>query len=174
MNNLLPEKNKNKIIAEYKARLFFVASVLFFVLVVVLIIFQVLLYISISEKKLSLLNDLNRYSTKSSDGDKKLSSEINNINKKILVLKSNNDNKLIYNDVFNAITQKRNNIKIIGMSYEKNKSRTKIRVSGESSNRESIVNFVDALNKEGFKKIDLPVSNFVKNKNIKFSIEITL
>ena len=81
MNNLLPEKNKNKIVAEYKARLFFVILVSFFILVVVSIIFQILLYVSISEKKLSLLNDLNIYSTKSLYGDKTLNGKINDINK---------------------------------------------------------------------------------------------
>jgi len=175
MINLLPEKNKIGIKREYNARLVFVSLVFFFIVVMIAIIFQILLYVSISGTERSLSNKLSIYTDNFFNNESILNSEVKNINKKLSILQKMESTRSIYGDIFGVITGDRGNVKITGLSYEKNKAGImKVRISGNSPNRESIVDFVESLNMEGFTEVNSPVSNFVKNRDIEFSVEIVL
>jgi hypothetical protein len=175
MINLLPEENKNKVKDEYKARLLVVLSSLFSVSILIFIIFQTLFYVSIFSMERSSLNKLSIYKDNFIEDESKLNNDIRNINKKLSILKKDDNTKSIYKDIFNTIVKDRGNLKIIGLSYQRNKAGIKkVYINGKSPDRESIVKFVSLLNTEGFLEVNSPVSNFVKNKNIEFSVEVVL
>jgi len=175
MINLLPEENKNRIKAEYRARLIFVSLALFFVVVIVAIVFQALLYVSIAGMERTLLNKMDFYTDNFFGDESELNSEIRSINKKLGILGQTEGARSVHGDIISVIIDNREGVNITGLSYDKNKmGAQKVRVSGNSPNRKSIVNFVESLNMEGFAEVNSPVSNFVKNKDIEFSIEITL
>lgn len=69
-----------------------------------------------------------------------------------------------------------NNIKINDFSYlSSGADLATVSIRGISTNREALVSFTKRLEKlEIFKKVDSPVSNFTKDKNIDFSITLTV
>ncbi len=175
MINLLPEENKNKLRTEYRARLVVILSSLFFASIIVVIVFQILFYVSIVSMERSLLNKLSIYTDNFVDIEGKLNDDIRGINKKLSILEKTDGVKSIQGNVFSVIVKDIGDVKIVGLSYEKNKAGIqKVHISGKSPNRESIVKFVSLLNTEGFSEVNSPVSNFVKNKNIEFSVEIII
>lgn len=77
--------------------------------------------------------------------------------------------------IINAIiANKMSEIKIINISYENDKiTGKKVNIEGVAPSREALLSFRLAL--EGnklFKKVDLPISNFVKGSNIQFSLSL--
>jgi hypothetical protein len=71
---------------------------------------------------------------------------------------------------------KTNSIKINQFSFSPNSTSTEtINLQGVSATRDSLVNFKKSLDESGlFKSIDLPVSNFTKDKNISFNMTLTV
>ena len=66
-------------------------------------------------------------------------------------------------------------IKITAISYVKSKSSDEADIEGVALDRESLLDYLNELRTlPGFKSVDLPVSGFVKSKNIDFSAKIIL
>ncbi|HEY4479880.1 MAG TPA: hypothetical protein VJB58_00200 [Candidatus Paceibacterota bacterium] len=58
---------------------------------------------------------------------------------------------------------------------EKSKQNMSVVISGISKDRESLVDFSDALNKlEGFESVEVPVGSFTKDRDVPFSMNLTI
>jgi hypothetical protein len=79
--------------------------------------------------------------------------------------------KIINSIIFN----KTSSIKITHISYENDGTLgKKISINGVASSRAALLSFSQALGYDSdFKKVDLPISNFVKESNIPFSLTLT-
>ncbi|MCX6751391.1 MAG: hypothetical protein NT161_01325 [Candidatus Nomurabacteria bacterium] len=95
-------------------------------------------------------------------------SQIENIQKTLVNV---NDFKQVINEI---IFKKTSNIKITAIFYKKDpQAGEEIKISGLASSREVLLSFRRALEDDiAFSKIDLPISNFVKGSNIKFSLSL--
>ncbi len=100
---------------------------------------------------------------------------IEDLKSKINLIESAEKNKyLISQKVINEIIlQKINDIKITQLSYEDSGGGKKISVRGIAGSRERLLLFRRALEDDiTFKKVDLPISNFVKDSNIEFNLTL--
>ena len=108
--------------------------------------------------------------------DQETLSVINDLNRKIDIVKHAEDNKFTPSEkVINAVILKKTpSIKITSISYENDPvNGKKISVQGNAPSREVLLSFRLALERDvSFKKVDLPISNFVKGSNIKFYLSL--
>lgn len=101
---------------------------------------------------------------------------IKSINAKLSVI----DKNLKYPEIvpfFDAIlSQKTNSITINSLAYSSSDDKNAvIDISGMSGNREALLTFVKNLQGLGlFKSVDFPISNFTKDKNLDFSLNIKI
>ncbi len=96
--------------------------------------------------------------------------------KMALVEKLKGKSYLLSEKVVNAILlEKMTDIKITKIKYDIDPKGVKaINISGTAPSRERLLSFRRALEQNtSFKKVDLPISNFVKGTNITFSMIIT-
>jgi len=122
----------------------------------------------------SYLNILEKGAVTTSD---ELLAVVEDVNKKLGILQEDDDRDiLVYREVFTPIIQKRGNISIDGLTYERAKTGViSVRVTGVSPNREALLEFIKSLEAERlFVAVDAPVSNFVKVRDIEFSLDIEL
>jgi len=174
MINLLPIKEKQNIKKEYTAR---IASVFFVMLSAVLVSVFVLLLVALfcfdlEEKDLTKFKNIN-YAEEKDSVD--LLGAVDDINRKLLLLQSDENKIYLHNDVFKTIIARRGTVEISALTYELGKDgKSKVRVQGISPTREKLFSFIKALEGEGFKEVNSPVSNYVKDKDIPFLLEIIL
>ena len=108
--------------------------------------------------------------------DEETVSVLNSVNNKLDLIENIKDkNYLISDDVIKeVVSRKTEGIKITRISFEKKLNNEKtINVEGVAKSREQLLLFRESF--EGsvlFKKVDLPISNFVKGSNIQFSLTI--
>ena len=178
MINLIPNEKKKKGVREFYFRFF---VVFFFVLgFLVLISFIVFLpsYFISSVKKNFTDNQLTVQKAEPIlEVDQKVFSQISDMNRKLALVESIQKNKyIISTKVINEVVfKKTSNIKINQISYKNNPTSGKIiNVRGTAESREQLLLFRRAFeNDVGFKKVDLPISNFVKGSDISFSLSLT-
>lgn len=177
MFNLIPENLKKEIKKEYSLRRFIVILIFtFFVQTTFLIfIFPTWLISFYKEQEVTLkqdqmnqhLSNLNIAST---------TEQIKLINNKLSIL----DKKLEYPRIIphiNAILlNKTDSIYITDISYvTKDAKNSSITLQGKSKTRDTLTIFVRSLQSSGkFKSVDLPISNFTKDKDLVFSINIII
>jgi len=139
----------------------------------IFVILITFLFLASSEEK-----DLERFKALNYSSvfkDENLLDVIKNINEKLLLLENDAQNAKLHDDVFETIISSRGDVKITGLVYEiDKKNKMNIRVQGESPTREKLFGFIKALEELGFKEINSPVSNYVKDKDIPFFLKITL
>lgn len=177
MFNLLPESIKKQITDEYKLRRILV---ILFALVVLEVISLVFVFPSwvvsdYKEKSSSAKAKQMESSTINSDINS-IKSQIKTINSEMLLL----DRFLEYPKVKKyldvVLNKKTNSILINKFSYASLSTSTAIiNIQGVSSTREALVSFKQNLtDSKTFKTVDLPVSNFTKDKNINFNLTMTV
>ncbi len=177
MFNLLPEKVRSKIKKEYLFRrgivvMIFVISLQVLFLVMILPTWFVTIY------KERVVRDeadkMNKYLSTLNMGP--VNEKIKAINQKMSIL----NNALEYQSVtpfFDIVlSRKTESIFINRLAYTfTSPTSATIVVDGVSANRESLVGFVKSLERTGkFIAVDLPISNLAKDKNISFSLKITV
>jgi len=171
MINLLPVQKKKNIKKEYRLRLAITAlflSCATFSIVFVLLVSQ---HIVLSAKtamaqrqKEVLLASLNEnFSSDSAE----------QTNKKLAILKKDISKAVVYRDVFNLIASKRGEVMISGIYYQDDGG-AKVQVSGVSPTREDLLLFVKNLEKSGFASVTVPVSSFVKTRDLRFSMDVRI
>ena len=104
-----------------------------------------------------------------------LNASLKNINLKLSSLTSFKNTISTESLFVKIIDKKTSNIRISNFSYKKasGKEQSSTTISGVARDRESLSQFVKALESEPlFTTVNLPVSNLTKNKNPDFSIEI--
>lgn len=116
--------------------------------------------------------------------EKRLSS--NNINDILPVTEDLNKKILIFEEipkdsiekssiVRNIINRKTSAIKISSIFFDKEKDKEKITIRGVAERRDDMLYFIDSLKAEKlFKKVELPVSSLLKDKDVDFAISVEL
>lgn len=177
MINLIPIEKKKKIVMYFYYKLFvviiFALSFLIFILS-----FSVLpsYFVSSSDKniinqkleaqKLEIIPKL----------DEQTLSVLNSLNSKLtLIEKSKEEEYLVSQKVLSEIVSRKiPGIKINHIFYENNqKEGRRISINGTASSREQLLMFRQAFEDySAFKKVDLPISNFVKGSNLQFNLNL--
>ena len=177
MFNLLQDNLKEKIKADYKfRRLSVFLSFIIFLQVSFLIFLLPSWIISLFREReaISQIEKMNQ-SLLSQNKDS-VASIITGTNAKLNII----NNILNYPEVIPIVnvilSNKTSSIYLNGLTYTStNASTSVLTIQGISLTRESLVSFVKNLEKSGaFKVVDLPVSNLAKDKNISFSINLSV
>ncbi len=177
MMNLLPQENQKKVKKEYLLRLYSVILLLLIFTLVIAFTLFLPYYISIkkelSDKKdyLSVLVDNNINATSG------MLEIVEDTKRKIDILVGKKDERLgVYSDIIAPIVDKRGAVLITGITYEEStEERFYVRLSGISLSREDLRTFIKALEKEDlFIEVNAPISNFVKDKDIRFSLDVKI
>ena len=177
MTNLLPLVEKKNIKQEYRMRVYIVSLLFLSVLIIIAIVSLLPLYIS----SLSKLNDIRSqmevekqkasYAAEEQDPIK-ITREVN---AKLAILgKKDSALPQSSNLITTIVGYKPDNIKINAIFYDRGLAEGKILLNGIAEDRETLLSFLKLLEGEKiFTKVDLPISSFVKEKDIEFSIKIT-
>ena len=176
MINLLPLEEKKKVRGEYLARL--TIAGLYFLAATLLIGMVLLLsfYVSLRSKGTIARDQLDAFTLTEESNAKGYEEIIKETNKKLAVLQADDAKERVYDQVINTIISHRGDIRITGVVYEKTKNGTiLVRLAGVSPDRESLLAFTKVIEqKSPFSNVTVPVSNFVKERDIEFSMEITV
>ncbi len=177
MTNLLPQSEQSLIKKEYKYRRLVVMILL---LVGAVVVSSGFLFPSLilSNIKLSTISDAAekaRISNEQQTKDSSSGAVLKTTENKLALLKSK-DSETAFTYLVDLITENKSpDIRIKDISYERSDDGNgKIVVSGLSKNRESLTVFSNQMQAISiFKAVDLPVSNFAKDKDISFSMQIS-
>ncbi len=176
MTNLLPQTEQVVIKKEYKYRRAVVAALVLVVAIAVSagFLFPSLILSNIKLKIVSGAAESARISNEKQIKENASSFLIEETKGKIALLKTQGPESSVV-DIIESITKdKSSDIRIKEISYEKGHGLDgRIVISGLSKNRESLTGFLNQMREAGvFKSVDLPVSNFAKDKDISFSMQI--
>lgn len=175
MLNLLPKKAKKRIRKEYLLRLI----VIFLFMSAWLVFFAGILLVpsflvssvkeNVATERLDVLAEFNNLIL-----DEDLQNESKILNTRIEVLISDKSLALAENGFLEIVVRsKPDGIYIDNISYDWGNGRAILR--GSSINREILLSFIKILeSRKEFFDIDLPISNLVKDRNIPFTIKISL
>ena len=175
MVNLLPFKQKQKIKKEYKMRRAIVALLFVGVLFIVGIVFLVPQYVMLLNKQHNLKVSLD--TIKHQGVEKHHTGLVDVISKTNAQIKSLTQNSVVFYgayDVFREVLKKKNtSIKIFGLFYNFDNNETRVSISGIAGDRKNLLAFTKKLeSNKMFYGVELPISNFVKEQDIDFSILI--
>lgn len=177
INLLLPEQ-KNSVKKEYIVRL--VSIVLFSVFITFTILISLLIPVHalLKDKEFTAEEYLISQSDETINEKENLRDTINNTNSKLLILNKEEEKKsfIVYQDIFKTILDIRKDVRINSIIYQNNGvTSPTTRVSGTADTREDLQLFTKRLESElHFTNVNAPISNFVQDRNIEFSLEILL
>lgn len=101
---------------------------------------------------------------------------VKSVNLKLGIISNSLEYSSVIPVIDEVLSKKTSSISLRGFNYlTTGTSTATLNIAGTGSTRESLVSFVKSL--EGvsfFKGVDLPISNLAKDKNIEFSINITV
>lgn len=171
--NFLPEEDKRKIKKEYLRRLFVIIGIFSFSAISIGIILLLPPSIFLKDQKHNLERQLviseERLSRGKIENTISLAEEINT---KISLLDSGQKNvgeKSAFIKII--LEEKTNKIKINDFFF----AQGKVLIQGLSENRQNLLSFIDSLRKKkDFKKVESPVSNLIKERDIEFNLTIEL
>ncbi len=177
MINLIPTKEKKIMQVTFYYRL---ATMFFVVLGTCFLIASIIVlpsYLISKVKKDTLTEKLEiEKATPVTSVNQEVIATISDIDAKVSLLeKRQKDKFLVSEKVINEILSKKmSDIKITEISFDDIKdSGKKIIISGIAPSRERLLFFRRALEDSvSFKRVDLPISNFVKGSNIQFSLSL--
>ncbi len=181
MTNLLPQQEQVNIKKEYKHRrlvVIFSALVVMFVVSAGFLVPSFMLS-NVKLREVSFDAEQARRASEDLQKTKSVSSALlKDAEKKLsLLIVDKNKNKNDASDVIRLVTDnKSDRVRIQSITYEmgKDKIAGKMTVAGIAKDRDSLTEFVKILESQKlFTKVDLPVSNFAKDKDINFSISIS-
>ena len=177
MFSLLPETEKNIILREYSMRRWIVFLLFLFVsgLIATISIFpsRMLSTSKIAAVKKQITIIKNSAILKEAEN---LNARLSQTNLKLKALSVSTETTAISTLLDNVIKKKGANNTLVGFSYKKgtDKAPGLLILSGIARDRESLLSFVKELKTDQlFTKVDLPVSNFTKEKDVPFSIELS-
>ena len=175
MFNLLPDNLKKKIKTEYKLRRLTVllAFIIFLQISLLIFIFPSWIISVFREKEAILERDMMNQSLLSQNTNS-AGLTIAGINAKLNIISNTTEYLKVVPIVNTILSNKTESIHLNGLSYTSiNASTSALTIQGVSTTRQSLVSFVKSLEKSGvFKKVNLPVSNLAKDKNINFFIDL--
>lgn len=177
MLNILPKKEKKKIMLEYRLRLATVATLAVATLILSSLVLLAPAYLIAMEKNKDANNTLTILQENKGDivNEKEINAEVSSANKNIsLFLKKSTsyiDSPVSF--VEKILEIKGSEIKIIGFTYDASLDQERMVITGTARTREGLAGFIDELKKEPtFTSVELPISSYVKSTNIDFSAVI--
>ncbi len=178
MANLLPEEYRISVKREYCSRRLATGLVLFAVLLATAAVLLVPAYIVSSKRHATAEQELmflrQGIGMEETEDPAQMIAEAN---AKLSLLADKNDRGMQVHRIFALIiTHKNSNIAITDLSYDAAKGADGVRVSinGTARDRAALSAFARELeNEPRFANIDLPISNFVKETDIDFSLTLT-
>ncbi len=181
MINLLPPQYKIETMREYYMRLGIISIVFAIIIVVIAGVFLIPSFVTASLDERIKKEELVRLTTSRDPELEKISTSIQSINKKLAVFKE----PYTPNTFSESILQKilglnRKGITIHEFFYaviETPKEGTvkNFSLRGTALSREELLMFIDELEKTGlFQKVDVPISDLLKNDNISFNLDLKL
>jgi Tfp pilus assembly protein PilN len=174
MFNLLPEKDKENILKEYSTRrtiiLFMFVSTLGLIASTAFLPAYIVSRAEVAETE----NQIKQIKESPLFAEsEKMHTALAQANTKISILSKENGVMQISEVIALAVKGNGQAIRVTGFSFQKNKGKSKLMITGMARDRESLSNFVKELEKEKrFETVNLPVSNFTKDRNAEFSIDI--
>ncbi len=176
MSNLLPFEEKKKNLREYIIRLLTAALI---VIATVSIVASTMLfpaYIFSNTKERVLKEEIAATNEKSGGNlNATMKTVIADINNRLKIFPDKQQEMPISNMVIAPILKEKTSaVKIQEISYADERGGKTIIVSGFSATRSDLTQYVERLKKvPGFSKVTLPISSFVKDRNLDFTISIT-
>ncbi len=176
MINLIPIEEKKKMKADFLIRVSVVSLIVLSGVILIGAIslvpsyFHVVVKSNLANQKLSF-----QKSTPVPAVEAEVMAQVNELNKKLQVIEAGQQAKFLVSErvIKDVIAKKMPDIKINQIDYNNIPKGKEIRISGEAPSRERLLLFRLALEKDAnFKKVDLPISNFVKGSNIIFSLTL--
>lgn len=177
MINLMPIEEKKKIRKVFFLRLlmvsFLMLSFAFFIIDVAILPSFI---ISFGKERLAFQKLEVERSQKVPEVNKEAQKTVDELNIKLETIEKAIKSKYVFSEkIINEIVhQKTAGIKITKITYENDQFKgRKVIVSGIANNREQLLLFRKSLeNSSVFKSVNLPISNFVKDRDIQFSLEL--
>ena len=177
MFNLLPENLRKEIVKEYRFRLSII-------IILFVIIIQLSFLVFLFPSWLTSFYKEKDFSARGDEADRSLLSldissttaYIKSLNSTLSVI----DNSLDYPEfvpiINEVLSKKTTGIRLSSINYSADsKTAGTLNITGMSDKRDTLVSFVDKLKDVSYlKKVDLPISNLAKDKNIDFSININV
>ena len=177
MFNLLPESIKNEIRKEYNfRRMVTVFIFLIFIGATMLVFVFPSWIVSVYKEKQINLQAQETNQAESVAKIKAVSAEINKINAELKTIDTALEYKKVL-PILNTILSKRPSAILVNeITYDsKGPTSAVVLLEGVSATRGSLLTFVKSLeDSNSFKSVDLPISNFAKDKNIFFSLTLTI
>ena len=167
MVNLLPDKHRKNIEAEYRSRVLLMS--LYFVAVFFMIASTLLLpsYFLSREKLVVAGVSL----SESQAGETKR--ELSVLNEKLSVISMEKSSLPVSEIISLIIPARGGGIYIKNISYESRGNTSKIDVSGTAKTGDSLVGFIERLKKEKkFSEVYSPIPGLIKEKNADFTVQI--
>ncbi len=177
MINLIPNQEKKKMVKDFYFNLVFVSVCALCVATFIGILALLPAYFFSSSKIRVANNKLELQKNNPAPlFDQETSRIIDDLNTKINLIEDAEKNKFSITDkIINTIfSKKSSSIKITQLSYSREASGVKkVSISGVAPSREVLLSFRKALEgSPSFKSVDLPISNFIKDSNIQFYINL--
>ena len=181
MINLLPQKDKRDINRTIFFRRLFIIFVILNILLFIYIILLFPAFVTISSKESVVNKEFN--SLKSSESftiDQDMNTIIDDTNTKLKIFPDFMRNDTVSEKIFSALLKEKiDSINITHISYTKSEKidsvSPNIQVSGKANSREALFSYAKKLENNGtFSSVDVPISDFVKGKNIEFIIQLKI
>ncbi len=174
MFNLLPEIEKKHIVSEYSTRRTIVALIFLFTIGLIAVISIIPSFILSSAKVGEVSESIStiRSSTIFEEEDE-LSLALSDTNAKVSTLLPEKQNIYIADLFEKILSHKTASVRINGISYRKGDKDDSVAVNGVALSREDLSFFVEDMRKNPlFTEVNLPVSNFAKDRNSEFTLDI--
>lgn len=172
---LLPESEKKIILVEYKLRRTIIMLLFLSATCTISAVFLLPSYIISSAKDDEVMEKVDAVTTSTilQEGNE-LNARLSQTNLKLEALRPSMAG-LSVDAVHLVLVHKKPGIQLTGFAYRKGEKETaQLSVSGMASTRDVLLEFVKELKAENaFSDVQLPVSNFAKDKNIEFNLEVT-
>lgn len=177
MINLIPNEEKKQMIRDFYLRLVIVFFITLSASVIIATINMLPAYFLVSTKN-NVINE--KLVTQQNEPLPLLSQETvstsKNINAKLDLISNANKNKFLVSKrvIDEILSKKLPDIRITQITYQNSLSTgALISINGIAPSRERLLNFRLALEADtNFKKVDLPISNFIKGSDIQFSLNL--
>ncbi|TAL48785.1 hypothetical protein EPN83_03250 [Patescibacteria group bacterium] len=175
MFNLLPDAEKKHIFAEYRIRVGILVCLFLALTAALAFIFLVPSYLVSDSryKEVSGRIDAVRHSTILREANE-LNTKLTSANLKIRTLATTSPQSA--EALFERLLARRiSSVRLSSLEYQRKAGGNELRFSGIAANRESLAQFVKLLESEpSFGRVNIPVSDFAKDRNASFSIQITV
>lgn len=177
MINLIPNEEKKLMIKSFYYRLSIMLFMAFGLIILVASVALLPSYFLSSAKENSIAKKLEIEKVGPANViDQEMLSIISALDNKLTLLEKAGQNKfLVSQKIFSEIISKKiSTVRITEISFKNDeKEGRKVSIRGTASSREKLLLFRQALEDDPlFKKVDLPISNFVKGSNIQFFLNL--